>query len=158
LTPAANESILRTPKFELESAAAARKCCWVILLWKSDGITRRRRQGLPCRGSRKKGGRREKPSSSDWSDGAETVPELKLFSRKENAEDNGSRTASGDIAPLCGAVIRSVEEAAEAKVDQPVMVNLGPMLRLLAMLRRQGVQVSEPSIFLSKIAPTVRSS
>ena len=60
-----------------------------------------------------------------------------LFSREGNVEGEGSRKASAYTSPLCGAVIRSAEDAAGAQSDQPVMVDLGPMLTLLTMLRRR---------------------
>jgi hypothetical protein len=69
---------------------------------------------------------------------------LILSSRETNFEDEGSRKESGDTTTLPGAVIRSAEDAAEAQSDQPVMVNLGPMLTLLTMLRRRTSRRDRP--------------
>jgi hypothetical protein len=67
-----------------------------------------------------------------------------LLSLESNSEDEGSRKESGDTTTLPGAVIRSAEDATEAQTDQPVMVNLGPMLTLLTMLRRRTSRRDRP--------------
>jgi hypothetical protein len=67
-----------------------------------------------------------------------------LLSRESNFQDEGSRKVSGDTTPACGAVIRRAEDATEAQSDQPVMVNLGPMLTLLTMLRRRTPRRDRP--------------
>src|SRR5271167_1113141 len=68
---------------------------------------------------------------------------LILSSRPASAEDEVSRRTAdevsdeknGDAPTPPGAIIRSAEDAAQAQPNQPAMVNLGPMLALLMMLR-----------------------
>ncbi len=52
-----------------------------------------------------------------------------------NVKDKASHKESGVSTALPGAVIRTAAGAAEARASQPAMVNLGPMLKLLMMLR-----------------------
>jgi hypothetical protein len=54
-----------------------------------------------------------------------------------NVEEKASRKESGVSTALPGAVIRTVPGAAKACASQPAMVNLGPMLKLMMMLRRR---------------------
>ena len=67
-----------------------------------------------------------------------------LISRRANVEDQGSRKGSRDMTTLSGAVIRSAGDAAAAQPDQRAMVNLGPMLTLLTMLRRHSAHRDRP--------------
>ena len=62
-----------------------------------------------------------------------------MFSRKENVEDEGLRKANDDTAPLSAVVIDSAEDAAEAKLAQPVMVTLGRMIFMIRTPRRRCV-------------------